>query len=158
MADSKEIRAWARSQGIEVGQRGRLHPTVIAAYERENLSPSTRATVERGIADSAAGRTSDLGDFKASNATILRWAVKNGYPGAKRVGKRVRTAYENRGSAPPLDEVEEIGTETAPGTVGKAKCQYCFYSGRHEYCPGIVRTAKRAWECECQHESHKGVA
>jgi hypothetical protein len=30
--DSRAIRAWARSQGIEVGARGRIKPEVIARY------------------------------------------------------------------------------------------------------------------------------
>jgi hypothetical protein len=31
--DSRAIRAWAKSQGIEVGARGRIKPDVIAAYD-----------------------------------------------------------------------------------------------------------------------------
>lgn len=33
------IRAWAREAGFEVGERGRLHADVIAAYHRANPSP-----------------------------------------------------------------------------------------------------------------------
>jgi hypothetical protein len=29
-----EVRAWARRQGMAVADRGRLHPDVLAAYER----------------------------------------------------------------------------------------------------------------------------
>ena len=31
-ASSKEIRAWAKENGVEVGARGRVHPDIIAKY------------------------------------------------------------------------------------------------------------------------------
>jgi hypothetical protein len=33
MATTAEIRAWAREAGVKVGERGRIHPDVIKAYE-----------------------------------------------------------------------------------------------------------------------------
>ncbi len=31
-----EIRAWARSRGLAVGDRGRIHPDVVAKYDAEH--------------------------------------------------------------------------------------------------------------------------
>ena len=36
--DSKAIRAWAIENGVEVGQRGRIHPEVIAAYNEAHAA------------------------------------------------------------------------------------------------------------------------
>ena len=36
--DSKAIRAWAVENGVEVGQRGRIHPEVIAAYNEAHAA------------------------------------------------------------------------------------------------------------------------
>lgn len=33
MASDKTIRAWARREGMKVGERGRLHPDIRKAYE-----------------------------------------------------------------------------------------------------------------------------
>lgn len=41
--DAKAARAWAKAQGMAVGERGRLHPTVISAYVAANGAPVTLA-------------------------------------------------------------------------------------------------------------------
>lgn len=35
------IRQWAKGSGIEIGDRGRLSPEVVAAYHKSNDSPDT---------------------------------------------------------------------------------------------------------------------
>lgn len=35
-----DVRAWARSKGMEVGARGRIHPDVIAAYNKGRKGPN----------------------------------------------------------------------------------------------------------------------
>lgn len=162
MANTKQVRAWARSQGMKVGQRGRLHPTVIAAYTKANgLGHSTPS-------DPPTSGTPKPQKVDATPAVILRWGHKNGFPGAQKVGKKLRAAFEARSKAPVVkaDAPDNVGTKKevvgADGMIWSSnKCGYC-YSGHnvrpadsHGLCKGTTRTAKRGWKCDCTHPAHK---
>jgi len=41
LPSAKEVRAWARSEGIDVAAKGRLRPEITAAYAAAHLSPSS---------------------------------------------------------------------------------------------------------------------
>jgi hypothetical protein len=48
---SAEVRAWARSRGIQVGARGRVAPSIIAAYMRsmeETPASNVRVVSQNG--------------------------------------------------------------------------------------------------------------
>ena len=40
MSTAAEIRAWARSVGMDVGARGRIAPAIRSAYERHVSTPA----------------------------------------------------------------------------------------------------------------------
>lgn len=162
MANAKQIREWARSQGIEVGQRGRLHPSVIAAYTAAHgLGRSTPL-------DPPTSETPKAQKVDATNSVILRWGHKNGFKGAQRVGKKLRAAFRARSTTPVVETAppENVGTKKeivgADGLIWSSnKCGFC-YSGHqtrdaasHRLCKGTTRTAKRGWKCDCTHDAHK---
>lgn len=55
-ADPKTVRAWAKDNGHKVGERGRIHPDVFAAYEKA-MSDSGETVVERKPANEYFGET-----------------------------------------------------------------------------------------------------
>lgn len=46
MATTSEIRAWARTQGLDVGERGRLHPDILSKYELYEAAQETGPLAE----------------------------------------------------------------------------------------------------------------
>lgn len=49
-----EVRAWAATQGVEVGTRGRLSADLIEGYLTAEVKPATRKAIARALVD--AGR------------------------------------------------------------------------------------------------------
>lgn len=47
MASDKTIRAWARREGLKVGERGRLHPDIRKAYENRGITGQQLAESDR---------------------------------------------------------------------------------------------------------------
>lgn len=78
-ASTAVIRQWARQQGIAVGDRGRLAPAVLAAYESE----ASAAASEREAAQPIGARpiTLTTGDYRIAASPVS---------GATGTGRRVR--------------------------------------------------------------------
>jgi hypothetical protein len=59
MTDSKTMRAWLRTNGFQVGDRGRLHPTMIRKYEAAHkVAPAPKPEAPRatkGLVDYICG-------------------------------------------------------------------------------------------------------
>lgn len=59
-ATAAQIRSWARRNGVPVGKRGRLHPTVLAAYES-----AMRGHVSQNVASALAAASVTASDAVA---------------------------------------------------------------------------------------------
>jgi hypothetical protein len=78
-ASTAVIRQWAREQGLEVGDRGRLAPAVLAAYQSE--AAGTASQYERARPVSARPTTLTTGDYRIAASPVK---------GASGTGRRVR--------------------------------------------------------------------
>jgi hypothetical protein len=162
MATPAEIRVWARENGIEVGQRGRLHPDVLAKYTKAQDDQASRPEITKTATKTKLVEQS-LPD--SDRDVILAWAHTHGYPDAQKVGKKIREAYTRALHYAPV----EIATVAESSTSVKTghKCGFCYGfdhnirqivsapESRHVYCQGTVRTGRRSWTCECKHPIHK---
>lgn len=50
---SSDVRQWARQKGLDVGERGRLSPDVLAAYSAAHGGPPVKAAVKKAAKKSA---------------------------------------------------------------------------------------------------------
>jgi hypothetical protein len=80
-ASTAVIRRWAREQAFEVGDRGRLSPAVVAAYETRASSTATHEQSSR----MPSGQTANVsGTGYRIGASPMRGAT----PAARRVSAR----------------------------------------------------------------------
>ena len=91
-SSSKEIRAWARAQGLAVGERGRLHPNVIAAYNTAHGEGSTYSTITIGepghgtVSEPVEIPFGNIKDFKAYTCGFCQTGTCEHCPGTVRNG------------------------------------------------------------------------
>ena len=82
-ASTAVIRQWARAEGFPVGDRGRLSPDVLAAYQSQHGDVAAQAT------DGAGGDAPSPRRERATNTGDLRIAARPA-PGVDGIGRRVR--------------------------------------------------------------------
>ncbi|MCU1587913.1 MAG: Lsr2 [Frankiales bacterium] len=51
--NSSDVRQWARQKGLEVGERGRLSPDVLAAYSAAHGGPPVKAPAKKAAKKTA---------------------------------------------------------------------------------------------------------
>jgi hypothetical protein len=81
-ASTAVIRRWAREQGIDVGDRGRLSPAVVAAYEAD-----VSGTTSQQQAPRIAAR--EVGNISATGYRIGAFPVSGATATARRVRARI---------------------------------------------------------------------
>ncbi len=58
-SDPKSVRAWAKTQGINVGERGRIHADILRQYDQTNPDGPKRAAVHAVVIDDKQPASSD---------------------------------------------------------------------------------------------------
>jgi len=87
---SSDVRQWARSQGLEVGERGRLSPDLLAAYSKAHGGASVKPAAKKAPAKKRAA---------AKKAPAKKKAAVRKAP-AKKAAQR-SAPQESRFAAPP---------------------------------------------------------
>ncbi len=82
-ASTAMIRQWARAEGFPVGDRGRLSPDILAAYQAQHGDVAPQATDTSVAAGPSASRD------RATRNGDLRIAARPA-PGVDGIGRRVR--------------------------------------------------------------------
>ena len=70
------MRQWARSKGIEVGERGRLSPDVLAAYAAAHGGPPVKAAAKKSAAKKSAAKKPAARKSAAKKAPAKKSAAK----------------------------------------------------------------------------------
>lgn len=69
--DPKEVRAWARNVGKQVGERGRIHSSIVAEYLAANGS-ATRPQVKRPTPLDMPKRRPETSGYSVVGGTLIR--------------------------------------------------------------------------------------
>ena len=108
-----ELRAWAREQGMDVGDRGRLSPEVRAAWDAAHSGKGTGAKTPTRSARTTAARTTAAPAKVAAATTTRRTPTAT----ARRAGKASGPAAETAEAAVPPPSPEASPPPPAPPVV-----------------------------------------
>jgi hypothetical protein len=106
-AKSSDVRQWARSKGIDVGERGRLSPDVLAAYSAAHGGPAVKAPAKKAAVNKA----------PAKKTAAKKTAAKK--TSAKKTPARKAAATKAPATKAPVSAISPAKT-TAPVTPPKA--------------------------------------
>lgn len=104
---SSEVRAWARSAGLEVGDRGRLSPAVLAAYDQAHGGARVNAAAAKAPAKKSPAKKAP------GNKAPGNKAPGNRAPAKRAPAKSARTAPVRRAAVAHETPAEPASTVAA---------------------------------------------
>lgn len=104
---SSDVRQWARSKGLEVGERGRLSPDVLAAYSAAHGGPAVKAAAKKAPAKKAPAKKS-----AAKKAPAKKVAAKKAGTRAGAAQAPARKPFAARPTNGPTSAPAVRSTET----------------------------------------------